>query len=193
MGNMLTQRSITIKPSSLSLASCACPLLHSLHTFLISLHFLIFIFPFSGISSPFLSYCQCFLSFKPCFSCLLILVDEYILMAKEKHGYNMEQVRQIKHFFSLHCFFASSLLVSPCSCALWSFRHSACYYGTNMMWSAHLLTWPISHPSQTSGLWRIKYCSSRPSASMARVFTAFSKWWETGEENMHTILVHNFQ
>lgn len=71
MGNMLTQRSITIKPSSLSVASCACPLLHSLHTFLISLHFLIFIFPFSGISSPFLYYCQCFLSFKPCFSCLL--------------------------------------------------------------------------------------------------------------------------
>lgn len=36
---------------------------------------------------------------------VLLLVDEYILMAKEKHGYNMEQVQQAELgvFFLCYC------------------------------------------------------------------------------------------
>ncbi len=86
-------------------------------------------------------------------------------------------------FLFTACLFVSlsslSLLAWPCLRPLCSFRLWGCYYGTNTTWSARLPTWPTSPPSQTSGQWRIKCCSSRPSASTARASTASSRWWET--------------
>ena len=61
-----------------------------------------------------------------------------------------------------------------------STRPWACCCGTNTTWSAHWPTSPTSPPSRTSGHWRTKCCSNRPSASTARASTASSRWWETG-------------
>lgn len=135
-------------------------------------------------SSFFLSLLHFISSSKPFY--LLIPVDEYILMAKEKHGYNMEQVgnaaiikmHQIHHlslFSAPVCLFSDFSLtlssVPVCPLRLW-----ACCYGTNTTWSARWPTSPTSPPSQMSGPWRIKSCSSRPSASTARASTASSRW-----------------
>lgn len=106
------------------------------------------------------------------------LVDEYILMAKEKHGYNVEQVRK-QHSNTQH--FALHYLMLRKECPALTpvprvRRPSACCCGTSTTWSAHWPTWPTSRPSPRSGARRIRSCLSKRLASTARASTASSRW-----------------
>ncbi|XP_063092897.1 REST corepressor 3 isoform X6 [Cavia porcellus] len=87
-------------------------------------------------------------------------LDEYIAIAKEKHGYNVEQPRVM---VSLQ-------------------RHLACCSGISITLRSPLLISLTSLPFRMSGQWKIKSCLNKPLAFMGRAFIGFSKCDEDVEE-----------